>query len=129
MVGGIRRAAGHSQLALAGLDRLRRQNSFTQSEVCETALAEYRTENNPACMFLFGNLPRITRRASAVRRPVPAIQGVVHRERLLSAGGSRVRKRGPASVPQSRAARNRGRGSRLYAYCGLAADGLSGFGG
>jgi len=38
--------------ALAGLDRLRQQNRFTQSEVCEAALTEYRTENNPARMFL-----------------------------------------------------------------------------
>jgi len=39
--------------ALVGLDRLRRQDRFTRSEVCEQALAEYRTESNPARMFLF----------------------------------------------------------------------------
>jgi P4 family phage/plasmid primase-like protien len=38
--------------ALAGLDRLRLQNRFTRSEVCDQALGEYRTENNPARMFL-----------------------------------------------------------------------------
>ena len=38
--------------ALVGLDRLRRNNRFTRSEICEQALAEYRTENNPARMFL-----------------------------------------------------------------------------
>lgn len=38
--------------ALAGLDRLRHQGHFTLSRVCEEALAEYRTENNPARMFL-----------------------------------------------------------------------------
>jgi P4 family phage/plasmid primase-like protien len=37
---------------LAGLDRLRRQNQFTASKVCEQALAEYRIQNNPARMFL-----------------------------------------------------------------------------
>jgi P4 family phage/plasmid primase-like protien len=38
--------------ALIGLDRLRRQDRFTRSEICECALAEYRTESNPARMFL-----------------------------------------------------------------------------
>ena len=38
--------------ALIGLDRLRRQDRFTASKVCEAAIAEYRTENNPARMFL-----------------------------------------------------------------------------
>ena len=38
--------------SLIGLDRLRRQDRFTRSEACEQALDEYRTENNPARMFL-----------------------------------------------------------------------------
>jgi P4 family phage/plasmid primase-like protien len=38
--------------ALAGLDRLRRQDRFTTSSVCMEALSEYRTENNPARLFL-----------------------------------------------------------------------------
>jgi P4 family phage/plasmid primase-like protien len=38
--------------ALAGLERLRRQNRFTTSKVCDEALAEYRTENNPTRLYL-----------------------------------------------------------------------------
>jgi phage/plasmid-associated DNA primase len=38
--------------ALAGLDRLRRQNRFTTARVCEEAHAEYRTESIPARIFL-----------------------------------------------------------------------------
>jgi P4 family phage/plasmid primase-like protien len=38
--------------SLAGLDRLRDRNRFTESAVCGDALAEYRRENNPARMFL-----------------------------------------------------------------------------
>ena len=38
--------------ALAGLERLRRQDRFSTSQVCEQALAEYRTENNPARLYL-----------------------------------------------------------------------------
>jgi P4 family phage/plasmid primase-like protien len=37
--------------AIAGLFRLERQG-FTKSSVCEKAIAEYRTESNPARMFL-----------------------------------------------------------------------------
>jgi P4 family phage/plasmid primase-like protien len=38
--------------ALEGLRRLREQGRFTTSEVCDQALKEYRTENNPARLFL-----------------------------------------------------------------------------
>lgn len=38
--------------ALAGLDRLRQQDRFTRSEICEQALSDYRIESNPARMFL-----------------------------------------------------------------------------
>jgi P4 family phage/plasmid primase-like protien len=38
--------------ALRGLRRLRRQNGFTRSETCQTALEEYRQDSNPAAMFL-----------------------------------------------------------------------------
>jgi P4 family phage/plasmid primase-like protien len=38
--------------ALEGLRRLRMRGDFTRSQVCEEALAEYRTENNPARKFL-----------------------------------------------------------------------------
>jgi phage/plasmid-associated DNA primase len=38
--------------AIVGLDRLRRQDRFTQSQVCEQSMTEYRTESNPARMFL-----------------------------------------------------------------------------
>jgi P4 family phage/plasmid primase-like protien len=38
--------------SLMGLDRLRQQDRFTHSKICEDALTEYRTENNPARMFL-----------------------------------------------------------------------------
>jgi P4 family phage/plasmid primase-like protien len=38
--------------ALRGLKRLRRQNGFTRSETCQTALEEYRQDSNPAALFL-----------------------------------------------------------------------------
>jgi P4 family phage/plasmid primase-like protien len=38
--------------ALEGFDRLRLQGQLTRSEICENALDKYRTENNPARMFL-----------------------------------------------------------------------------
>ncbi len=38
--------------AIAGLYRLRDQGHFTQSSVCDAALAEYRSESNPAMIFL-----------------------------------------------------------------------------
>lgn len=41
--------------ALAGLKRLREQESFTKSAVCEAALAEYRGDCNPAATFLREN--------------------------------------------------------------------------
>jgi P4 family phage/plasmid primase-like protien len=41
--------------ALQGLARLRQQGRFTTSEVCGKALDKYRTENNPARLFLVEN--------------------------------------------------------------------------
>jgi len=41
--------------ALAGLERLRKQNHFTRPEICDKALSDYRIENNPARMFLLEN--------------------------------------------------------------------------
>ena len=38
--------------ALTGLRRLRQQERFTESDVCDEALAEYRTSNNPTRTFL-----------------------------------------------------------------------------
>jgi putative DNA primase/helicase len=38
--------------ALDGLDRLRLQGGFTRSNTCDESLDKYRTENNPARMFL-----------------------------------------------------------------------------
>jgi phage/plasmid-associated DNA primase len=38
--------------AVAGMHRLRLQGRFTVPQVCKEALAEYRTESNPARMFL-----------------------------------------------------------------------------
>jgi P4 family phage/plasmid primase-like protien len=38
--------------AVAGLHRLRQQKKFTKSAICEAALADYRTEINPARAFL-----------------------------------------------------------------------------
>lgn len=41
--------------ALGGLKRLRQQKRFTESELCNTALEDYRIESNPAREFLTDN--------------------------------------------------------------------------
>ncbi len=53
--------------ALAGLDRLRQQDRFTQSQVCEQALADYRTENNPARISCW--IPAVNPRKGKPRAP------------------------------------------------------------
>ena len=44
--------SGMLNWAIAGLHRLRKQGRFTESEVCNRALNEYRAESNPARLFL-----------------------------------------------------------------------------
>lgn len=38
--------------ALVGLHRLRQQNGFTESDICDAAIEEYKSESNPARAFL-----------------------------------------------------------------------------
>ncbi len=115
--------------ALTGLDRLRRQDRFTRSEVCEQALAEYRTENNPARMFLL----ETCRESPEGHAPCGELYRR-YREWCNASGYSPLADRSFGKevrrvFPKAERREIGGRGSRLYAYCGLAADGLSGFGG
>jgi putative DNA primase/helicase len=108
--------------ALTGLDRLRRQDRFTRSEVCEQALAEYRTENNPARMFLLeaccespegqtpcGELYRSYRNWCQDNGYSPLAD---------RSFGKEVRR----VFPKAERREVGSRGSRLYVYCGLAVD-------
>jgi P4 family phage/plasmid primase-like protien len=108
--------------ALAGLDRLRRQDRFTRSEVCEQALAEYRTENNPARMFLL----EVCRETPEGQAPCGELYKT-YRNWCQANGyspladrsfGKEVRRVFPKAERREVGAR----GSRLYAYCGLTAD-------
>ena len=115
--------------ALAGLDRLRRNNRFTRSEICEQALAEYRTENNPARMFLLESC----REAPEGQAPCGELYQA-YRRWCEGNGYSPLADRSFGKEVKrvfTKAERREvgGRGSRAYCYCGIDAAGLSGFAG
>jgi P4 family phage/plasmid primase-like protien len=108
--------------ALAGLDRLRRRNRFTESEVCDEALAEYRTENNPARMFLLDTCREYGEGLTACDRLYQA-----YRTWCLANGyspladrafGKEVRRVFPKVARRGIGSR----GCRTYTYCGIASD-------
>jgi P4 family phage/plasmid primase-like protien len=115
--------------SLTGLDRLCRQNRFTRSEVCEQALAEYRTENNPARMFLLemcretpegqvpcGELYKAYRAWCNANGYSPLADRMFGKEVRRVFSKVERREVGP-------------RDSRLYAYCGLFMSLPAAFGG
>ena len=113
--------------ALVGRDRLRRQDRFTVSAVCEQALAEYRIENNPARMFLL----ETCREAPEGQAPCGELYQAYRRwcdgngysplaDRSFGKEVKRV-------FPKAERREVGGRGSRVYCYCGIDAAGLSGF--
>jgi putative DNA primase/helicase len=110
--------------ALTGLDRLRRQDRFTQSQVCEQALAEYRTENNPARMFLSETCHELPEGQTPCAKLYHAYSewcGANGYSPLASASfGKEVRR----LFPKAERREIGPRGSRIHTYCGLAADGL-----
>jgi P4 family phage/plasmid primase-like protien len=108
--------------ALAGLDRLRRQGRFTPSEVCEQALAEYRTENNPARMFLL----EVCREAPEGQAPCAELYRA-YRDWCGANGYSPLADRSFGKevrrvFPRAERREIRSRESRQYTYCGLVAD-------
>jgi putative DNA primase/helicase len=116
--------AGILNWALAGLDRLRRQGRFTKSTVCEQALTEYRTENNPARMFLL----ETCRESPADETPCGRLYQA-YRDWCLSNGYSPLADRSFGKevkrvFPKVERREIGPRGSRAHVYCGLVAEGL-----
>jgi phage/plasmid-associated DNA primase len=110
--------------ALTGLDRLRRQNHFTQSQVCNAALGEYRIENNPARMFLLQTCEEKPDATVPCRRLYQS-----YREWCSSSGyfpladhafGKEVRRVFPKVIRKEIGPRS----GRQHFYCGLSAEGL-----
>jgi P4 family phage/plasmid primase-like protien len=105
--------------ALAGWDRLCRQNRFTTSKVCEQALADYRIQNNPARMFLL----ETCRESPDGQTPCGELYEA-YAEWCKSNGyspladcsfGREVKR----AFPKVEKREIRPMGSRFYAYCGL----------
>jgi P4 family phage/plasmid primase-like protien len=114
--------AGILNWALVGLDRLRQQNWFTRSTVCEEALAEYRVENNPARMFLTESC-----RASPEGRVPCGSLYRAYRSWCQANGYSPLADRSFGKevrrvFPQAERREIGPRGGRVYAYCGVMAD-------
>jgi putative DNA primase/helicase len=108
--------------ALAGLDRLRRQDRFTKSKICEEALAEYRTENNPARLFLSETCGE----SPGDQTPCGELYQA-YRKWCVSNGYSPLADRSFGKevrrvFPKVERREIGGRGSRIYHYCGLRAD-------
>jgi phage/plasmid-associated DNA primase len=115
--------------ALAGLDRLRQQGRFTQSQVCEEALAEYRTENNPARMFLLERCREDPEGQAPCGELYQAYRTWCHGNGYSPLADRSFGKEVRRVFPKAERREIGPRGSRLYAYCGLAADKLNDFAG
>ncbi len=112
--------------ALAGLDRLRRQDRFTKSQVCEQALAEYRTENNPARMFLLDTCNESPESQTPCGELYRSYRNWCNDNGYSPLADRSFGKEVRRVFPKAERREIGGRGSRFYAYCGLAADGLNG---
>jgi P4 family phage/plasmid primase-like protien len=115
--------------ALAGLDRLRREDRFTRSEICEQTLAEYRTENNPARMFLLEMCREDPQEQAPCGKLYRAYTGWCNANGYSPLADRSFGKEVRRVFPKMERREIGPRGSRLYAYCGLAADLSAGFGG
>jgi putative DNA primase/helicase len=113
--------------ALVGLDRLRRNNRFTCAEVCEQALAEYRTENNPARMFLLENCRESTNGQTPCGDLYRAYRTFCESSGYSPLADRSFGKEVKRVFPKVERRAIGGRDSRAYTYCGLDLDQLNGF--
>ena len=108
--------------ALTGLDRLRQQDGFTKSQVCEQALAEYRFENNPARMFLAEKCREAPEQQSACGVLYQAYRNWCQSNGYSPLADRSFGKEVKRVFPKAERREIGSRGSREYVYCGLAAD-------
>jgi P4 family phage/plasmid primase-like protien len=108
--------------ALTGLDRLRRQDRFTRSEVCEQALAEYRTENNPARMFLLETCRESPEGQTPCGQLYRAYRNWCQDNGYSPLADRSFGKEVRRVFPKAERREVGSRGSRLYVYCGLVAE-------
>jgi len=105
--------------SLAGLKRLRKNGRFTESDVCNEALAEYRISNNPARSFLIENYREHPNGQVPCREAYLLYSRwcgqTVHRPLADAAFGREV-VRAFRSVQRSRVSLD---GARVYFYVGL----------
>ncbi len=112
--------------ALVGLDRLRRQDRFTASQVCESALAEYRTENNPARLFLTETCRELPDHQTPCGQLYQTYRAWCQLSGYSPLADRSFGKEVRRVFPKAERREVSGYGSRFYVYKGIVADALSG---
>jgi putative DNA primase/helicase len=112
--------------ALVGLDRLRQQNRFTESKVCNEALVEYRTENNPARMFLLEKCRVSPEGQTACGQLYQAYRNWCQGNGYSPLADRSFGKEVKRVFPKADRREAGPRGCREYVYAGITADQLAG---